>query len=115
MLNIEKYKDKILEYEGIEQLDCILCDLRNGKCDDETCEECRKKSIEWMFKECKPFKMTQFEYDLIKTISKTNNRPVVLEDLSIIEEMFWLGHFKGIDLSLDIGEILEQTEIVDEV
>lgn len=115
MLNIERYKDKILEDEGIEQLDCILCDSMNGECDDLDCKECRKKTREWLFKEYKPIKMTRFEYDLIKTINKTNNRPVVLGNLPIIEEMFWLGYFKGIDLSLSIDEILEQTEIVDEV
>ena len=54
MLNIEKYRDRLENYEN--SLDCDICKIRE-KCEDiknrncKSCYKCRKENIEWLLSE----------------------------------------------------------------
>ena len=51
MLNIEKYRDRLENYDN--SLDCDICKIRE-KCEDiknrncKSCYKCRKENIEWL-------------------------------------------------------------------
>lgn len=51
MLNIEKYRDILENYEI--PLDCYIRAIRekNDSCGSKTCVECRKENIEWLLSE----------------------------------------------------------------
>lgn len=55
MLNIEKYRDRLENYEI--PLDCYIREIRekckgkNDSCDSKRCIECRKENIEWLLSE----------------------------------------------------------------
>lgn len=72
MLNYEKNKDEIENYDETQKaLDCYLCNLRKGNCDDvnDNCNKCLKESLKFLFSEYKePIKLTQFEFDFFKNI-----------------------------------------------
>lgn len=54
MLNIEKYRDRLENYDN--SLDCDICKIRE-KCEDiknrncKSCYKCRKENIEWLLSE----------------------------------------------------------------
>lgn len=56
MLNIEKYRAKLENYEI--PLDCYIREIRekckeeNDSCGSKRCVECRKENIEWLLSEC---------------------------------------------------------------
>ena len=56
MLNIEKYRDRLGNYDN--SLDCDIqkirekCKEKNNFCGSKTCDECRKENIEWLLSEC---------------------------------------------------------------
>ncbi len=56
MLNIEKYRDRLGNYDN--SLDCDIqkirekCKEKNNFCGSKTCAECRKENIEWLLSEC---------------------------------------------------------------
>ena len=52
MLNIEKYRDRLENYEI--SLDCYIREIReeeNDSCGSKKCIECRKENIEWLLSE----------------------------------------------------------------
>ncbi len=52
MLNIEKYRDRLENYEI--PLDCYIREIReeeNDSCGSKRCVECRKENIEWLLSE----------------------------------------------------------------
>lgn len=57
MLNIEKYRDRLENYEI--PLDCYIREIRekckegNDSCGSKRCVECRKENIEWLLSEYK--------------------------------------------------------------
>ena len=57
MLNIEKYRDRLGNYDN--SLDCDIqkirekCKEKNNFCGSKTCAECRKENIEWLLSEYK--------------------------------------------------------------
>ena len=55
MLNIEKYKDKIMKYRkdlGIT-ISCAIHQVRDKRTCANKCNQCRQESIYWLFKEYK--------------------------------------------------------------
>lgn len=52
MLNIEKYKDVILNLDSTNLTCCVNNIICEGVCFDE-CEECKKNAIKWLFQEYK--------------------------------------------------------------
>ena len=53
MLNIQKYKDEIIEETKELSLGCAAAKLAGFNCSDHKCSECRKKTMEWLLEEYK--------------------------------------------------------------
>ena len=52
MLNIEKYKDVLLNSETNDLTCCFIYLFHNGKCLN-SCKDCKQKAIEWLLSEYK--------------------------------------------------------------
>lgn len=52
MLNIEKYKDDILNAAQADITCCVIDLYHNGKCPDN-CKDCKKAAMEWLLSEYK--------------------------------------------------------------
>lgn len=52
MLNIEKYKDTILDAAQADITCCVIDLYHNGKCPDN-CKDCKKAAMEWLLEEYK--------------------------------------------------------------
>ena len=52
MLNIEKYKDDILNAAQADITCCVIDLYHNGKCPDN-CKDCKKAAMEWLLEEYK--------------------------------------------------------------
>lgn len=116
--NYEHYKDKIIK-DGIWKLALV-----NGKpkrchnvycndCDFKTSRECKKKLEEWLKHPYRkpPYKLSQFEFDIIQTYRDCHESCKFSEFKQFIE-LKGKGYFKGIDLDLKIHEILANCEVV---
>lgn len=53
MLNIQKYKDEIIEETKELSLGCAAAKIAGKYCPDYKCSECRKKTMEWLLEEYK--------------------------------------------------------------
>lgn len=54
MLNIEKYKDEILDARKTGKIiGCAIGAVRKGNCNGQECNACRRCSLEWLFQEYK--------------------------------------------------------------
>ncbi len=66
MLNIEKYRDRLENYEI--PLDCYIREIRekckegNDSCGSKRCVECRKENIEWLLSEAPILNDAEKEY-----------------------------------------------------
>lgn len=76
MKNIEKYEQEIsqLVNEG-ESLECSIAYVsgisEEKRCFDQTCEECQKKCLEWMYSEYNEPILPDDEKDIIKQMIDT--------------------------------------------
>ena len=52
MLNIEKYKDNILNAAQADITCCVIDLFHNGVCPDN-CKDCKKAAMKWILSECK--------------------------------------------------------------
>lgn len=52
MLNIEKYKDDILNAAQADITCCVIDLYHNGKCPDN-CKDCKREAMKWLLEECK--------------------------------------------------------------
>lgn len=118
--NFEHYKDEILE-------NCMwnlaLVDGKPKRCNQTRCNDCEfnkdiprkchKRTIEWLKQtHIKPtYKLTQFEYDLLNAYKNSGMRQCI-SNYSTLLEMYGKGHFKGIDTSTPIREILDNCKVV---
>lgn len=117
--NFEHYKYEILEYfqdglavvKGIPKLcyktNCNDCDFKINQ------EGCRKKVKEWLKHPYRkpPYKLSQFEFDLIQTY-RDGNTDCKLSERRILRELKDKGYFKDINLDLTIHEILDDCEVI---
>ncbi|WP_288525020.1 hypothetical protein [uncultured Holdemanella sp.] len=62
------------------------------------------------YKACK-FKVSQFEYDLLNAYKNSGMRKCI-SNYGTLLEMYGKGHFKGIDTSTPIHEILDDCEVI---
>jgi hypothetical protein len=62
------------------------------------------------YKACK-FKVSQFEYDLLNAYKNSGMRQCI-SNYGTLLEMYGKGHFKGIDTSTPIHEILDNCEVI---
>lgn len=114
--NLEHYKDEI-KHAGYEFA------LVNGKpttCRKSLCDQCyfndkhftcARKRIEWMLKPFKrKYKLTQFEYDLLRTNNMSHDKR--LNDFATYENLREIGYFNYIDFDLTINEVLANCEVI---
>lgn len=117
---IQKSKDEIIEGW---MLDLALVDGKLKRCSRVDCNECEfnpgankgceQRLIEWLKQPYKklPYKLSQFEFDIIQTYRDCHESCKFSEFKQFIE-LKGKGYFKGIDLDLKIHEILANCEVV---
>lgn len=99
--------------------DFALIDGRFTKCSDTSCSECdfNGDCIEGKFRWLKqpykklPYKLSQFEFDLLNAYKNSGMRQCI-SNYGTLLEMYGKGHFKGIDTSTPIREILDNCKVV---
>lgn len=118
--NYEHYKDEIIEGW---MLDLALVDGKLKRCSRVDCNECefnpgankgcKQRLIEWLKQPYKklPYKLSQFEFDLLNAYKNSGMRQCI-SNYGTLLEMYGKGHFKGIDTSTPIHEILDNYEVV---
>lgn len=100
--------------------DFALIDGRFTKCSDTSCSECdfNGDCIEGKFRWLKQpykeptYKLTQYEYDLLNAYKNSGMRKCI-SNYGTLLEMYGKGHFKGIDTSTPIHEILDNCEVIE--
>lgn len=117
--NFDHYKDRILDccidnlavVKGIprscSKTDCNDCDFLTIK------KECCEIAKDWLKQtHIKPkYKLTQFEFDLLNA-HKDSGMQKCISNYRPLLEMYGKGHFKGIDTSTPIHEILDNCDVV---
>lgn len=118
--NYEHYKDEIIEGW---MLDLALVDGKLKRCSRVDCNECefnpgankgcKQRLIEWVKQPYKklPYKLSQWEYDLLNAYKNSGMRQCI-SNYGTLLEMYGKGHFKGIDTSTPIREILDNCKVV---
>lgn len=118
--NFEHYKDEIIEGW---MLDLALVDGKLKRCSRVDCNECEfnpgankgceQRLIEWLKQPYKklPYKLSQWEYDLLNAYKNSGMRQCI-SNYGTLLEMYGKGHFKGIDTSTPIHEILDNCKVV---
>lgn len=119
--NFEHYKDEIIELY-IEDLAISKGKMR--QCCEILCSECgfadengdcigHRRIIEWLKKpyQKQTYKLSQWEYDLLNAYKNSGMRQCI-SNYSTLLEMYGKGHFKGIDTSTPIHEILDNCEVI---
>ena len=116
--NYEHYKDKIIK-DGIWNLALV-----NGKpkrchnvycndCDFKTSRECKKKLEEWLKHPYKklPYKLSQFEFDIIQTYRDCHESCKFSEFKQLIE-LKDKGYFKCVNYDTKVNDILANCAVV---
>lgn len=116
--NYEHYKDEIIENSVFQ---FSLVDGKPHQCSDVRCLDCgfstghgcSEKIKEWLKKPYKKptYKLSQFEYDLLRTNNMSRNRK--LSSFATYKNLGEIGYFKDIDFDLTINEILSNFEVKD--
>lgn len=119
--NFEHYKDEIIELY-IEDLAISKGEMR--QCCEILCSECgfadenghcigNHEIMKWLKQPYKKptYKLTQFEYDLLNAYKNSGMRKCI-SNYGTLLEMYGKGHFKGIDTSTPIHEILDNCKVV---
>lgn len=115
--NYEHFKDEIVqnvkynlavvngEPKPCEDTNCDECDFN--------CDCCGEKRFEWLASPYKklPYKLSQWEYDLLNAYKNSGMRQCI-SNYGTLLEMYGKGHFKGIDTSTPIREILDNCKVV---
>lgn len=119
--NLEHYKDGIIEL-CIDELaiskgkiveccaiPCSECDFedKNGHCIGN------HEIMKWLKQPYKklPYKLSRWEYDLLNACKNSGMRQCI-SNYGTLLEMYGKGHFKGIDTSTPIHEILDNCKVV---
>lgn len=76
MLNIEKYKDDILNAAQADITCCVIDLYHNGKCPDN-CKDCKKAAMEWLLEECKEPILTDSEREYLSAVIKPFRKNVM--------------------------------------
>ena len=117
--NYEHYKDEIIE-DGIWNLALVngtpkRChNVYCNDCDFKTSRECKKKLEEWLKHPYKklPYKLSQFEFDIIQTYRDCHESCKISEFKQLIE-LKDKGYFKCIDHDIKIQDVLKNCEVID--
>lgn len=76
MLNIEKYKDEILNAAQSDITCCVIDLHHNGICPDD-CKDCKKAAMEWLLEECKEPILTDSEREYLSAVIKPFRKNVM--------------------------------------
>lgn len=69
MLNIEKYKDNILNAAQSDITCCVIDLFHNGVCPDN-CKDCKKAAMKWLLEEYKEPVLDDVEKGFLKAVIK---------------------------------------------
>lgn len=92
---------------------CTEClGLRCSECDFSGCDCCNKR-LRWLVSPYKkpPYKLSQFEFDLIQTY-RDGNTDCKLSDRRILRELKDKEYFKCVDYDTKVKDILENCEVI---
>lgn len=112
--------EHFFEYLSTKRMsDFALIDGRITQCLGAHCSECdfNNDCIEGKFTWLKQpykkptYKLSQFEYDLLNAYKNSGMRQCI-SNYGTLLEMYGKGHFKGIDTSTPIREILDNCKVV---
>lgn len=116
--NYEHYKDEIIEKSN---LFFALVDGKPHQCSDVSCCDCgfstghgcTEKVKEWLKSPYKkpPYKLSQFEYDLIQTYSYVHEG-YTLSKFKRLIKLKDKGYFKCVDHDTKIHDILANCEVI---
>lgn len=114
--NFEHYFEYL---SNLNMGDFALINGRVTKCAATQCSECDfngdciERKFKWLKQpyEKTTFKLTQFEYDLLNAYKNSGMRQCI-SNYGTLLEMYGKGHFKGIDTSIPIHEILDNCKVV---
>lgn len=118
--NFEHYKDEIIEGW---MLDLALVDGKLKRCSLVDCNECefnpgankgcKQRLIEWIKQPYKklPYKLSQFEFDIIQTYRDCHESCKISEFKQLIE-LKDKGYFKCIDHDTKIQDVLKNCEVI---
>lgn len=116
--NYEHYKDEIIENCGFT---FALVDGKPHKCSDVNCCDCGfstghgcgEKIKEWLKSPYKKpiYKLSQFEYDLIKAFDRCKEC-CLLNEIECLKKLREKGYFKGIDPFTKVHDIIDNCEVI---
>lgn len=75
MLNIEKYKDEILNADQSDITCCVIDLFHNGAC-PENCKDCKREAMTWLLSECKEPILDDVEKEYLQAIIKRFGREI---------------------------------------
>lgn len=92
MLNIEKYKDAILNANQSDITCCVIDLYHNGVCPDD-CKDCKKAAMKWLLSECKEPILTDSEREYLSAVIKPfrKNADFVCKNSNILCEYISIG------------------------
>lgn len=76
MLNIEKYKDNILNADQSDITCCVIDLFHNGVCPDN-CKDCKKAAMKWLLEEYKEPVLDDVEKEYLSAVIKPFRKKVV--------------------------------------
>lgn len=115
--NYEHFKDEIMqnikynlavvngEPKPCEDTNCDECDFK--------CSCCGEKRFKWLASPYKkpPYKLSQFEYDLIQTFDRCKEC-CLLNEIECLKKLTQKGYFKGINPFTKVHDIIDNCEVV---
>ena len=115
--NYEHYKDEIRDAD----FDFAVRDGKVIPCDGCPCSEClffgnhtscSVLRIEWLYQKYqRKYKLTQFEYDLIKAFDRCKEC-CLLNEIECLKKLREKGYFKGIDPFTKVHDIIDNCEVI---
>lgn len=76
MLNIEKYKDDILNAAQADITCCVIDLYQNGKCPDN-CKDCKKAAMKWLLSEASESILNDSEREYLSAVIKPFRKNVM--------------------------------------
>lgn len=115
--NLEHFEDEIREVN----FDFAVRDGKVIPCDGCPCSEClffgnhtscSVLRIEWLYQKYqRKYKLTQFEYDLIKAFDRCKEC-CLLNEIECLKKLSEKGYFKGIDSFTKVHDIIDNCEVI---
>lgn len=101
MLNIEKYKDNILNAAQADITCCVIDLFHNGVCPDN-CKDCKKAAMEWLLEECKEPILTDSEREYLSAVIKPFRKNV----MDVVKTQY-SGGKQSIRIRISAGDYVE--------